>query len=53
MRSSSLLRYFVEYFSYVLAATSPAVTVPALIQLQDEGRGVEKGIPTGNFFHKY
>ncbi|KAI1700260.1 sodium/hydrogen exchanger family domain-containing protein [Ditylenchus destructor] len=33
-------------FSYVLASTSPAVTVPTMIQLHAEGRGVDKGIPT-------
>uniref|UniRef100_A0A7E4V8L5 Na_H_Exchanger domain-containing protein n=1 Tax=Panagrellus redivivus TaxID=6233 RepID=A0A7E4V8L5_PANRE len=33
-------------FGYVLAATSPAVTVPTMIRLQKEERGTDKGIPT-------
>ncbi|KAH7732236.1 Protein F41E7.1 [Aphelenchoides avenae] len=33
-------------FAYILASTSPAVTVPTMIQLQEQGRGTEKGIPT-------
>uniref|UniRef100_A0A7E4VM45 Na_H_Exchanger domain-containing protein n=1 Tax=Panagrellus redivivus TaxID=6233 RepID=A0A7E4VM45_PANRE len=33
-------------FGYVLAASSPAVTVPTMIQLQNEERGTDKGIPT-------
>ncbi|KAI1697822.1 sodium/hydrogen exchanger family domain-containing protein [Ditylenchus destructor] len=32
-------------FSFVLAGTSPAVTVPVIIQLHAEGHGVPKGIP--------
>lgn len=31
---------------FVLAAVSPAVVVPCLLQLQNEGYGVSKGIPT-------
>uniref|UniRef100_A0A914CKJ7 Cation/H+ exchanger domain-containing protein n=1 Tax=Acrobeloides nanus TaxID=290746 RepID=A0A914CKJ7_9BILA len=33
-------------FGYVLASTSPAVTVPTMIQLQEKGLGTYKGIPT-------
>ncbi|KAH7697050.1 Protein F41E7.2, partial [Aphelenchoides avenae] len=33
-------------FSFVLASTSPAVTVPTMIHLQERGRGTTKGIPT-------
>jgi NhaP-type Na+/H+ or K+/H+ antiporter len=33
-------------FGYVLASTSPAVTVPTMITLAEKGRGVSKGIPT-------
>lgn len=31
---------------FVLSAVSPAVVVPGLLRLQDEGFGVDKGIPT-------
>ncbi|XP_028836079.1 sodium/hydrogen exchanger 9B2 isoform X1 [Denticeps clupeoides] len=31
---------------FVLAAVSPAVVVPSMLQLQGEGLGVEKGVPT-------
>ena len=31
---------------FVLAAVSPAVVVPSLLELQDKGYGVDKGIPT-------
>jgi len=31
---------------FVLAAVSPAVVVPCLLQLQERGLGVDKGIPT-------
>ena len=31
---------------FVLAAVSPAVVVPSLLELQDKGLGVAKGIPT-------
>merc|ERR1719322_1086551 len=31
---------------FVLAAVSPAVVVPCLLQLQERGYGVDKGIPT-------
>lgn len=31
---------------FVLAAVSPAVVVPCLLQLQERGLGVAKGIPT-------
>jgi NhaP-type Na+/H+ or K+/H+ antiporter len=33
-------------FGFILASTSPAVTVPAMIRLQKEERGTDKGIPT-------
>ncbi|CAD5216667.1 unnamed protein product [Bursaphelenchus okinawaensis] len=33
-------------FAFVLTSTSPAVTVPSMIKLQDQGRGTNKGIPT-------
>uniref|UniRef100_A0A914Y635 Cation/H+ exchanger domain-containing protein n=1 Tax=Panagrolaimus superbus TaxID=310955 RepID=A0A914Y635_9BILA len=33
-------------FGFVLASTSPAVTVPVMIKLQNEDRGTSKGIPT-------
>lgn len=33
-------------FRFIVAALSPAVVVPSLLDLQDEGRGVAKGIPT-------
>jgi hypothetical protein len=29
-----------------LSATSPAVTIPTIIRLQDKGYGTDKGIPT-------
>ncbi|KAI1732159.1 sodium/hydrogen exchanger family domain-containing protein [Ditylenchus destructor] len=38
--------YIAIIFGYILASTSPAVTAPTMIQLQNEGRGVDKGIPT-------
>uniref|UniRef100_A0A915CQP5 Cation/H+ exchanger domain-containing protein n=1 Tax=Ditylenchus dipsaci TaxID=166011 RepID=A0A915CQP5_9BILA len=41
--------YAAILFGYVLASTAPAITVPILIQLQNEGIGVEKGIPTATF----
>ena len=31
---------------FVLSAVSPAVVVPCLLQLQERGLGVDKGIPT-------
>ncbi|KAJ8022525.1 Sodium/hydrogen exchanger 9B2 [Holothuria leucospilota] len=31
---------------FIVTALSPAVVVPSLLDLQDEGRGVAKGIPT-------
>nr|KAF6388935.1 solute carrier family 9 member B1 [Myotis myotis] len=31
---------------FVVGAVSPAVVVPSMLQLQEEGYGVEKGIPT-------
>ena len=31
---------------FVISAISPAVLVPSLMNLQDEGLGVDKGIPT-------
>ena len=31
---------------FILAAVSPAVVVPCLLQLQEKGYGVDKGIPT-------
>ena len=31
---------------FVLSAVSPAVVVPSLLRLQDQGLGVDKGIPT-------
>ena len=33
-------------FGFILASCSPAVTVPAMIRLQKEERGTDKGIPT-------
>ncbi|XP_071071396.1 sodium/hydrogen exchanger 9B1 isoform X3 [Dasypus novemcinctus] len=33
-------------FSFVLGAVSPAVVVPSMLLLQEQGYGVEKGIPT-------
>uniref|UniRef100_A0A914P207 Cation/H+ exchanger domain-containing protein n=1 Tax=Panagrolaimus davidi TaxID=227884 RepID=A0A914P207_9BILA len=33
-------------FGFVLASTSPAVTVPVMIKLQNEDRGTIKGVPT-------
>jgi NhaP-type Na+/H+ or K+/H+ antiporter len=33
-------------FGYILSATSPAVTIPAIISLQEKGYGRDKGIPT-------
>lgn len=33
-------------FGYILAATSPAVTIPSIIRLQHKGYGTDKGIPT-------
>lgn len=33
-------------FSFVLGAVSPAVVVPSMLLLQENGYGVEKGIPT-------
>lgn len=33
-------------YRFVLAAVSPAVVVPCLLQLGEEGYGVEEGIPT-------
>ena len=33
-------------FGYILASTSPAITVPTMIRLQKEERGTDKGIPT-------
>ena len=32
--------------SFVLGAVSPAVVVPSMLLLQENGYGVEKGIPT-------
>jgi len=33
-------------FRFVLAAVSPAVVVPSLLNLADRGYGLDKGIPT-------
>uniref|UniRef100_A0A1I8A140 Na_H_Exchanger domain-containing protein n=1 Tax=Steinernema glaseri TaxID=37863 RepID=A0A1I8A140_9BILA len=33
-------------FGFILAATSPAVTVPTMIEIQNKRLGVEKGVPT-------
>ncbi|KAI6215978.1 hypothetical protein M3Y94_00448800 [Aphelenchoides besseyi] len=33
-------------FGYVLTSSSPAVTVPSIIRLQEQGYGTDKGIPT-------
>lgn len=33
-------------FSFVLGAVSPAVVVPSMLLLQENGYGVDKGIPT-------
>ncbi|KAI6233846.1 hypothetical protein M3Y99_00877000 [Aphelenchoides fujianensis] len=33
-------------FGFVLTSTSPAVTVPSMIRLQEQGHGIDKGIPT-------
>ncbi|KAI6177842.1 hypothetical protein M3Y97_00951400 [Aphelenchoides bicaudatus] len=33
-------------FAYILSATSPAVTIPTIIRLQEKGYGTDKGIPT-------
>lgn len=33
-------------YSFVLASNSPTVTVPTMIELEKEGRGINKGIPT-------
>ena len=50
-----LFKYGLEYefpwlwgflLGFVLAAVSPAVVVPSLLELQDKGYGVAKGIPT-------
>jgi NhaP-type Na+/H+ or K+/H+ antiporter len=34
------------YSRFVLAAVSPAVVVPSLLNLSDRGYGLDKGIPT-------
>lgn len=31
---------------FVIAAVSPAVVVPCLLSLQEDGYGIDKGIPT-------
>lgn len=33
-------------FSFVIGAVSPAVVVPSMLLLQENGYGIEKGIPT-------
>ena len=33
-------------YSFIIAAVSPAVVVPSLLELQLKGYGVDKGIPT-------
>lgn len=33
-------------FSFLIAAVSPAVVVPSLLELQEKGYGVDEGIPT-------
>ena len=33
-------------FRYVLAATSPAVIAPVMINFQENDRGTDKGVPT-------
>lgn len=37
---------FAYLFRFVLAAVSPAVVVPSLLNLSDRGYGLDKGIPT-------
>ena len=53
--SRILFKYGLDYefpwlwgflLGFVLAAVSPAVVVPSLLELQDKGYGVAKGIPT-------
>ena len=34
------------FFRFILAAVSPAVVVPCLLNLQEQGYGLDKGIPT-------
>ena len=33
-------------FSFIMPALSPAVIVPGLLHLKDQGYGIDKGIPT-------
>ncbi|XP_071828857.1 sodium/hydrogen exchanger 9B2-like [Apostichopus japonicus] len=50
----AVVAYFILQFpwdwafmlGFIVTALSPAVVVPSLLDLQDEGRGVAKGIPT-------
>lgn len=35
-----------SYFRFIQAAVSPAVVVPCLLTLSDQGYGLDKGIPT-------
>ena len=53
--SRLLFKYALDYefpwlwgflLGFILAAVSPAVVVPSLLELQDKGYGVVKGIPT-------
>jgi NhaP-type Na+/H+ or K+/H+ antiporter len=53
--SRILFKYALQYefpwlwgflLGFVLAAVSPAVVVPSLLELQEKGYGVSKGIPT-------
>ncbi|XP_074199171.1 sodium/hydrogen exchanger 9B1 isoform X3 [Camelus bactrianus] len=52
--SAAVISHFVMNFpwqwgfllGFVLGAVSPAVVVPSMLHLQEEGYGVEKGIPT-------
>lgn len=45
-QSTSDFSYSVPCLRFVIAAVSPAVVVPSLLNLADRGYGVEKGIPT-------
>lgn len=36
----------IVYSRFILAAVSPAVVVPSLLNLSDRGYGLDKGIPT-------
>ena len=53
--SRVLFKYALDYefpwlwgflLGFILAAVSPAVVVPSLLELQEKGYGVSKGIPT-------